>query len=780
MTEPEYRNEPDAPAARRRGRLSSFALGLLLVVLTAVSYLPAVQGGFIWDDDKYVTENPLLWDQDGLYRIWFTTDSPSQYFPMVYTSFLIEYAFWELDPFGYHVTNIVIHCANALLLWLLLSLLRLRGAWLAAAIFALHPVQVESVAWITERKNVLTAFFSFLSLLAWLRFIDPGRRGQSAWPSYLLSFFLYLVALLSKTTACTLPAALVLLLWMRGIRVDWKRWLQIAPYVALGLAAGLLSIWWEKHHQGTDTTVIGLDFLERILIASRAVWFYLGKLVVPIDLAFSYTQWKIDSSDLGQYLWIAACLFAMLAIWAWRKKIGRGPIAALVFYAATLLPLIGFVDLYTFLYTYVADHYQYVACLGPIALFAALLSGAIERPGGRGRVGAFVIYAVLLGALGALTWQQSLVYKDKETLWRDTLKKNPDSYMAHNNLGIFLTQQQRFEEAVVHLKHTARLRPDDIEPLGNLGVLLSKLGRHNEAIEQLEKALTIQPGRPMHYMTHNAMGVVYAEMGDPQSAIDCYLKALRINPSYSKAHYNLGCAYMMIENVERAIDHYRQALQFQANYFNACRDLAMALHLRGRTEEAADTMQRALGLNPAFAAGHLRLGEFNEELGKTDTAVQCYARALEIDPGLTEARRHLGRLDPSALEGLPPEPMGSTDPEIVEWYNQGLSLAKEGRYAEAVPWFRKAVDRNPGFALCWDALGNALASQLETEEAIEAFRKRQELRPDDANVHFKIGILLLKQNKPDEAEEHFRKAVELDPDHALARKQLDLLEKRKK
>src|SRR5215831_7260190 len=284
-------------------RRSAFIFALVLTAVTILVYRPAWNGGFLWDDDVYITNNELLTAPDGLRRIWFSLDSPSQYFPLVYTTFRTEHALWGLNPTGYHCVNFVLHISNALLVWLVLARLKVPGAWLAGAIFALHPVQVESVAWITERKNVLMGFFFLLTLLAWIAFVN--ERARRPWIFYCLALISYALALSAKATACTLPAGLFLVLWLQKKPITIRRLMQIAPFVILGVGMGLLVVWWEHYHQGTNRAAFTfLSPIERILVASRAVWFYLSKIFWPSNLTFIYPRWNISPTDLVHYTWL--------------------------------------------------------------------------------------------------------------------------------------------------------------------------------------------------------------------------------------------------------------------------------------------------------------------------------------------------------------------------------------------------------------------------------------------------------------------------------------------
>lgn len=323
----------DVASSGERRRVWTRHLGVLaglLVLLALIAYLPALHGGFIWDDDLYVTQNSMLTDKDGLHEIWFSAHTQSQYFPLVYTTFRFERELWGLNPFGFHVVNVLLHGLNAVLVWIVLRRLLAPGAWLAAAIFALHPVEVETVAWVAELKSIESLFFYLLALLAWMEFTE--HTGRPRWYYYALALVSFLLALLAKTTACTLPAAMVLVLWLRGQRFDWLRLVQLLPFLAIGLAMGLLTVWWEKHlGDYNESFGLAFSFMQRFLIATRALWFYAGKLIWPVNLTIIYPRWDINTASPAQYIPATGGIVVAIALWVWREKIGRRPIAGVIF-----------------------------------------------------------------------------------------------------------------------------------------------------------------------------------------------------------------------------------------------------------------------------------------------------------------------------------------------------------------------------------------------------------------------------------------------------------------
>ena len=703
--------------------------GLLLVVAVFFAYQPAWHAGFIWDDDVYVTLNRLLTAPDGLKRIWFSLDSPSQYFPLTYTTFWLERMLWGLNPAGYHWVNILLHAVNALLVWWLLKRLRVPGAWLAAGIFALHPVQVESVAWITERKNVLSLFFCLLTLLAWIEFV--GERGKRWWRYYLPALILYGLALCSKTTACTLPAALLLVLWLQGKPVDRVRVLQVLPFLALGVGMGLVTVWWERYHQGTEGEMFSFGPVERVLMASHAVWFYLGKLVWPVNLTFSYPRWTINSADPLAYGWLAAGLGLGVVIYFVRRSAGRGVEVAALFYVATLSPLLGFIMLYTFRYASVADHYQYVASIGPIALAAAGVTRALVSFEQRKPFLKPALGGALLLVLGLLTWRQCGMYADIETLWRATIARNPHSWMAYNNLGNALKREGRVDEAIIQYKRTLEIRPSHAEAHNNLGNALVQKGQVDEAITCYQKALNINPG---YAEAHYNLGNAFLHERRVDEAIRQYQSALEIKPDFTEVHIKLGGALLQKGQVNEAVMHLKKALDIRPDYAMAHACLGVALLQKGQVDEAIIYFQKAVELEPLNAEFHDHLGYALLQKGQLDEAITHLREALKIKPDYPDAGFNLARVawllatspKASVRNGIKAIALVGQVEQLSSGRNPVINMtlaaayAEAGRFADAVATAERArsLAAQQGNASLADVLGK----QIKLYQAGTPFR----------------------------------------------------------
>ncbi len=386
-----------------------FLVALLAAVILV--YQPAWHGGLLWDDDAHVPR-PELRSCYGLYRIWFEVGATLQYYPLLHSAFWFEHKLWGNTTLGYHLVNILLHAAAAVMVAIILRRLAVPGAYLAAAIFALHPVQVESVAWIAELKNTLSGVFYLGAMMAYLHF-DQTRKT----PWYLGALALFLLGLLSKTIIATLPGALLVIFWWRRGRLSWRTdVLPLLPFFLVGAAGGMITAWWELQINkcvGPDFT---FTFAERCLIAGRTVWFLLWKLLWPTRLTFIYPRWDVDPGAWWQYLFPLSAAALLVLLWAIRRWT-RAPLAGLLFFGGTLFPVLGFFNLYTFRYSFVANHYQYLASLGIIALAVAAAALLLDRWGLWRRPGGYVLCSAFLDGLGKL----DLVAKPDVLRHRDAL-----------------------------------------------------------------------------------------------------------------------------------------------------------------------------------------------------------------------------------------------------------------------------------------------------------------------------------------------------------------------
>ncbi len=573
-----------------------------------------MQGGFIWDDDAHVTQNPCLRTGEGLYRIWFEPGAVQQYYPLTYTVFWLEYHLWHLQPFGYHLVNLLLHAFNAILLWRVLGWLVIPRAWFAAAIFALHPVHVESVAWISELKNVLSGFFYLAAILAYIRFagLDLDHRDDHAvaespssksndgrWRFYITALSLFLCALLSKTITCSLPVAILLLLWWKRDRLVWREMAPLLPFFILGAALGLATPWIEKRHYidvggSPDWT---LSLLDRCLIAGRALCFYAAKLFWPDKLTFIYPRWQIDVGIWWQYLFPFAVLIVLIILWFFRRKIGKAPLVAVAFSIMTLAPALGFFDIYPMRYTFVADHYQYLASTGLIGLFCVMMSIGFRWCGRRQKSAESIAWSALLFILGMLVWRQGHVYKDVETLWKDTVTKNPGCWLAHDHLGVMLLRTGQLEKAGQRFSRALQLNPGYREAHHNLGIVLLQQGKIEEAIIRFTTALKLRPNFPEAHSdlavalyrqaTSTSSGLVpngVEGQGKLEEAIEHLFEAMRLAPDYADARNNLAVLLMEQGKIlaeqnqlEQATLRFRKALRLKPDFPEARARLEAAL-----------------------------------------------------------------------------------------------------------------------------------------------------------------------------------------------------------
>lgn len=582
---------PNAAPQPPRGLLDA-AWGALLSCAVLLVYWPALKGGPILDDLGHLT-SPDLQSFHGLWRIWFELGVVPQYYPLVHSAFWIEQKLWGGELLGYHLTNVLLHVAAALLVVAIVRRLALPGAWLAGFIFALHPVCVETVAWMSEQKTLLSAVFYLGAALAYLRFDRTRERAR-----YWLALGLFLLALMSKTVAATLPAALLVIFWWQRGRLAWKRDVApLVPWLAAGITAGLFTAWVELKYIGAEGPDFALTLAQRCLLPGRVLWFYLGKLLWPANLSFIYPRWTVDPAVWWQYLFPAAALALSASLWLVARH-RRGPLAGFLFFGGTLVPVLGFLNVYPFLYSYVADHYQYLASLGIIVPLASGLTVAAGRIPANSRRLAPALAGVLLLTLGVLSWSQSSLYQNTETLYTDTVAHNPGCWMAHNNLGRdLLDLPGRVPEAMSHLREALRLRPNNSMSHYNLGLAYEKLpDRMPDAIAEYEAAIRINPD---FTEAHDSLGKIYMGAGRTQEAIAEFRSALRSSPDDPRVHNNLGIALARTSQLPEAIAAFDAALRLKPDYADAHCNRGIALAQSGRLPEAISAVEAALRIDPA-------------------------------------------------------------------------------------------------------------------------------------------------------------------------------------
>jgi tetratricopeptide (TPR) repeat protein len=661
--------------------------GLILILFVVLAFTPVWKAEFVWDDESILTANPCIIGPLGLKEIW--TTSAADICPLTLTTFWTEHALWGLNPRPYHLANILLHGACAILLWRVLRNLRVQGAWLGAALWALHPVMVESVAWITEMKNTESGLFFLLSILffvRWLRAKDLDGRTEGG-RNYALSLLFAALAMAAKSSTVILPVVLCLCAWWIEGRWHWRNLVRTVPLFLIGIAASALSIW----TQGPQLAKVSdpqwvRTWPERLAAAGAAVWFYLGKLLWPHPLSANYPRWQIDAGQWVSYLPLLAVIVILSIFWLRGRSGGGGLRAwffAFAYFAVALLPILGLVETYIFRYSLVFDHLQYLASIGPLALAGTGLVRLSDFIIPKKPWLQLVLCAGLLLIVGMASWQRTWVFKSEAALWTDTLAKNPHSWAAHNNLGNVFIQKGQVDDAVVQYQKTLQINPNYPEAYSNLGVALSRKGRVDDAVAQHQKALAINPN---YVLAHNNLGLALVQRGQVDEAIAHYQKALEITPDYPVIHSNLGVALFQKGRLDEAVVHYQKALEINPNYAEAHYNLGNALFQKGQVDEAVAQYQKVLEINPYDAEAHYNLGLALFRKGQVADAVVRYQKALEINPNYAEAH-----------------------------YNLGKVFVQNGQLDSAITQFQEVLRLKPDFRPAQDDLDNAeaLVRQLE-------------------------------------------------------------------
>jgi protein O-mannosyl-transferase len=775
---------PNRPGDRResgrtawiRDRLLPAALILALAI---AAHSPAIGAGFVWDDDVNVTANTHLHDASGLYNLWFRMGSTNLYAPLTFTTLWVEHQLWGENPLGYHVVNIALHATCALLLWAFLRKLMAGGAWLAAAIFAAHPVAVESVAWVTELRNMQSAVLYLLCLLAYFRFIGStataGHAQDRRWLFYALSLLLFAAALLSKPSAVGLPVVMLLLAWWKRGSIGRIDVMTVAPMFAMSILVGLVTMYGDRTYAGGVGEAWQMSVAERFLTSGRALWFYVGTLLWPYPLSSVYPRWDVDASRWWQYLFPLAAGAALLALWVGRKKVGRGPLVAALSFAIIAAPTTGVFNFSYHLYAFVADHYVYHAAPALIALFAAGVIAFRRTLRRRGQTWSVdVACGTMVLVLGVLSVEHAQAFRSEKARCLDTLEKNPGAWVAMNNLAVALNAEGRHAEAVEWYQRALGVRPVYPEAHSNLGVALMAMGRVPEAIEHYREALRVWPD---YAFARNNLGTALASLGNVNEAMRQYREALRIRPDYAEAHNNLATLLASTGDVREAITEHEAALRIRPDYARAHHDLGVTLASAGRHREAIEAYRSALRLEPGNAGTHSDLGTALEADGRHEEAMLAYREAIRISPGYAGAHNGMGlalvsagRLREAVQQFEEALRIDSTDAGIHN--NLGTTLALGGDVQGAILQYREALRIRPEYAQALANLGKALFSQGDPAAAVRPLEDAVRLGADTAEAHNLLGACLAEAGRLDEAIAHFERALALNVNDRSARENL--------
>ena len=655
-------NTPPRPATtsvRHGWHGAEWLWAAAIIAAVFAAYHPAWGAGFVWDDNGHVTRPDLL-SLHGLWRIWFEPGATQQYYPLLHSAFWVEHRLWADSAPAYHLANIALHAAAAVLLLAVLRSLSVPGAILAAFAFALHPACVESVAWISEQKNTLSAVFYFSSALAYLRF--ESRRGKGA---YLLAAVLFLMAVATKSVTATLPAALLVVAWWRHGRVSFRKdVVPLLPWFALAAIAGATTASVEHHYIGATGASFSLGFTDRIAVAGHAIWFYLGKALWPVGLSFIYPHWDVAAAGPSKFLYPAAFALLLAVLFAARGR-ARGPLATALLFAGTLFPALGFINVYPFVYSYVADHFQYLAISILLSAVAAALATAAHRLPQQARLVSAFVAAAVLAVMGSATFAQSESYANSEKLWTDTLATNPGCWMAYQNLGGIKLGRGDSAGATDDFRKAIELYPSNHEAMNELGVAQMQAGQLAQAETTLRAALVVAPNSTE---THLNLGVALLEEGKADEAAMHLKGVLEVDPSNVKAMKNLAGALFQTGHPGEAEALYAKALEKDPDDAQAHSDYGAALATDGRYGEAIVEYQRAIALNPQLVVALKNLGAAFIGGRRFDEAADAFRKALSVVPDSAPLCNDLG-----------------------------IALANEGRLEEAAGQFRRALAIDPGY-----------------------------------------------------------------------------------
>ena len=714
-----------------------------------VFYFPALSGEFIWDDVLF-SEEKTIHDWSSLWDIWFAPSEiagEGHYWPITYTTFWLEHKLFGLNPLGYHIVNCTLYFINVVLIWRLLLRLEVPGAWAISMIFTVHPLHVESVAWLIERKDLLSALFYLGAVHVWLRF-----RESSSLKTYALALGLYALGMLSKSIAVTLPAALLVLLWWKQERVSAQDIMRLLPFFIVGFAITLGDyLFYVSREEQLNIT---FSFLERILIAAQALWFYVGKLLWPTNLMVIYPHWDVSVEDLISWLFMVAAVGVLALLWGYRHRIGKGPLAGVAFFVITLLPIFGFVDHKYMQFSFVADRYQYLAGLGLIAVVVGGAVHAIQLHITSFKPVVIGAFTVMVVGLGVLTWHQAAIYQDGVTFFRHIIAHNPTARDAHHNLGNVLFKKKRYEDALEVLQEALEQNPDS-PALTHMAIADSyhKLGQHAKAMEWIERARTLTSASFSQDKLSKLSVKVLLALGRTEEAEQHLLQAAWDSDSYHEVWRLLNLLQMSAKqgDVAQTSAYLQHILELAEGNLETLLVTADILREQKQYAEAIEIYKRMLAIDLNFDKAHAGMGDALFRLGRYEEAIESLERSVELTPISSSA----------------------TAPFLL----MGQAASKLGRSADAAQYYERAIEIDPQNASALEHLASTRFQEKRYEDALRLFSFMRDNFPRDAHTHSNIGATLYHLGRLQESAHSYKAALLLDPSMEHIRSGLEKLAK---
>ncbi len=619
------------------GWRDSWPGALLIVAITLLAYSSVFPAGFIWDDNDHVIRIGEFLSLRGLARIWFEPGVTIQYYPLVFSLFWLQLKLWGVAPFGFHLVNIVLHGVNAVLVQRCLTRLAIPGAFLAACLFAIHPVHVESVAWVTELKNVLSALFYLVALLRYLEFLQSDRESadgrRRARLSYAGALVLFCCALLSKTVTCTLPAVILLIVWWKRGAIGRRDVVPLVPFFAAAVVLGVITLGVERDSLLAKGPEWDFSPVERFLIAGRVTWFHAGKLLWPHPLTFNYPRWNLDATVWWQYLFPVSAITLLLLLWHYRGKVGRAPLAASLFVMGTNFPVLGFLNVYSMRFSFVADHYYYLANIGVIAVAASVATLLRHRLPQRGQAVVSGIVAAVLLVLATITWQHGTVFRDDLTLFGDIIAKNPGSWFAYTNRAAQYMNTGRYDPAMADLEQALRFRPDDADALRLQGEIYARQRDFSRALANFDRSIALRPWRGDYFKSRSKARLAAGRLSEALEDVTTVLTAA----SHDADNYLLRAnIYLALNDLPAALADLDRVLSLEGDNADGWANRGLVRYRQQRIPEAIADLDRALQLNPSSAGTWFNRGLAHAAAGQVEPARADLFRARDMGYGIDE------------------------------------------------------------------------------------------------------------------------------------------------